>query len=127
MWWGAEVPETVEGRTDLSSALLGLAQPQSMADGRAARNQASKLSCAIWAPMLGNRADAAVGETHKRAVVLATAQSRPAIWAMPHGKGWVIAAAGLDQATFNELVRDAAYNLSRLDATKGDALEVDTD
>ena len=46
---------------------------------------------------------------------------------MPHGKGWVIAAATIDRATFDELVRDTAYNLSRLDTTKGDALEVDTD
>jgi hypothetical protein len=46
---------------------------------------------------------------------------------MPHRKGWVIGAAGLDQAAFNELVRDAAYNLSRLDSTKTDAPEVDTD
>ena len=61
------------------------------------------------------------------AEVLATVESRPAIWAMPQGKGWVIVAAGGDEATFNELVRDAVYNLSKLDATKRDALEVDTD
>jgi hypothetical protein len=46
---------------------------------------------------------------------------------MPHGKGWVIVAAGADQATFNELVRDAVYNLSKLDPTKPEALEVDTE
>ena len=59
--------------------------------------------------------------------MLATVDSRPAIWAMPHGKGWVIVAAGGDQGRFNELVRDAVYNLSKLDLTKPDALEVDMD
>ena len=126
VWWGAEVPETVEGRTDLSSALLGLAQPSRWENGGPLEIRHPSFLRHLGAHA-SNRADAAVGETHKRAVVLATAQRRPAIWAMPHGKGWVIAAAGIDQATFNELVRDAAYNLSRLDATKGDALEVDTD
>jgi hypothetical protein len=126
VWWGAEVPETVEGRTDLSSALLGLAQPSRWENGGPLEIRHPGFLRHLGSHA-SNRADAAVGETHKRAVVLATAQHRPAIWAMPHGKGWVIAAAGVDQATFNELVRDAAYNLSRLDATKGDALEVDTD
>jgi hypothetical protein len=45
---------------------------------------------------------------------------------MPHGKGWVIVEAGGDHAMFVELVRDAAYNLSKLDPTKADAPEVDT-
>jgi hypothetical protein len=60
-------------------------------------------------------------------MILATVEDRPAIWAMPHGKGWVIVQAGGDQATFMELVRDAVYDLSKLDQTKADALEVDTE
>ena len=74
-----------------------------------------------------HRPEATVSGVHEKAALLATVESRPAIWAMPQGKGWVIVAAGGDQATFNELVRDAVYNLSKLDATKPDALEVDTD
>jgi hypothetical protein len=60
-------------------------------------------------------------------VVLGTVENRPAIWAVRHGKGWVIAAADPAPATFNELVRDVAYNLSKLDTAKTNALEVDTD
>lgn len=39
----------------------------------------------------------------------------------------MIVEAGDDQATFIDLVRDAVYDLSMLDPTKTDALEVDTD
>jgi hypothetical protein len=126
VWWGADVPETVEGRTDLSSALLGLTQPSPWQNGGPLEIRQPRFLRHLEAHA-SKRADATVGETHKSAVVLATAGSRPAIWAMPHRRGWVIAAAALDQPTFNELVRDAAYNLSRLDPTKADALEVDTD
>ena len=73
------------------------------------------------------RAGASVSGVNGKASVLATVEDRPAIWAMPHGKGWVIVEAGDDQATFIDLVRDAVYDLSKLDPTKADALEVDTD
>jgi enamine deaminase RidA (YjgF/YER057c/UK114 family) len=126
VWWGTDAPQTVEGRTSLSSALLGLTQQGSWQAGGPLEIQHLAFLRHLTAH-LGNRAGATVSDVHQSAVVLGTVENRPAIWAMPHRKGWVIAAAGLDQATFNELVRDAAYNLSRLDSTKTDAPEVDTD
>ena len=74
---------------------------------------------------IGNRAGASVSDLSRSAAVLGTVEHRPAIWAMPHGKGWVIAAGDLDQAAFCGLIRDVAYDLSKLDATKADAPEVD--
>ena len=67
-----------------------------------------------------------VNRIDRKAEVLATVAGRPAIWAMPHGKGWVIAGDG-DKMAFKELARDVAYNLSKLDPAKRDASEVDTD
>lgn len=43
-----------------------------------------------------------------------------------HGKGWVIVCDG-DDTTFNQLVRNVTYNLSKLDPAKKDALNVDSD
>jgi hypothetical protein len=126
VWRGSHVPETVEDRTRLSSALLGLTQRSSWQAGGPLELQHPAFLRHLNAH-LGNRAGATVSGTHKSAVVLGTVDSRPAIWAMRHGKGWVVAGADLDQATFNELVRDVAYNLSKLDATKTDEAEVDTD
>ncbi len=126
VWSGKQVPETVEGQTSLSSALLGLTQRSSWQAGGPLELQHPAFLRHLNAHP-GNRAGATVSGTHKSAVVLGTVDSRPAIWALRHGKGWVIAGADLDQATFNELVRDVAYNLSMLDATKTDAAEVDTD
>jgi len=125
VWWGKEVPQTVEGVTKLSSALLGLTPRSSWQAGGALeiQNAAFLRHLNLHA---GSRAGATVSDLHPGTVVLGGVEKRPAIWGVPHGKGWVIAAADLDQASFNELVRDTAYNLSRLDATKADATEVDT-
>ena len=124
LWWGPDVPASVEGSTGSSSALLGLAEPGAWQNGGPLeiRNPGFLRHLAAHA---GNQASATAGAVHRGATVLATAGGRPAIWAMPNRKGWVIAAAGLDPAACNELARDVVYNLSRLDARKADALEVD--
>ena len=126
VWSCKEAPETVEGRTSLSSALLGLTPNSAWQAGGPLEIQSPAFLRHLNA-QLGNRAGATVSGIHGSAVVLGTVEKRPAVWAVRHGKGWVIAAADSDPATFNELVRDVAYNLSKLDATKTDALEVDTD
>jgi hypothetical protein len=61
-----------------------------------------------------------------RTKVLATSQGRPAVWAVPQKKGWIVAAPGLDRKCWNELVRDVVYNLHQLDPLKNDALEADS-
>jgi hypothetical protein len=126
VWWGGEAPQTVEGKTRFSSTLLGLTQTSSSQKGGLLEIKHPDFLRHL-AAHAGNRPGVTVSGIHKSALVLATVESRPAIWAMPHRKGWVIAAAGIGQTSFNELVRDVAYNLSRLDTTKTDALEVDTD
>ena len=123
---GGEPPQTVEGDTAPGAGLLGLAPPTAPQPGGpiAVRNTAFLRHLAAHTDL---RAEATVNSVNEKASVLASVENRPAIWAMPHGKGWVIVAAGGDQATFMELVRDAGYNLSKLDPAKPDALEVDTD
>jgi len=126
VWWGGQVPETVEGCTSFGSALLGLT-PEASWQGGGPLNIQNPAFLRHLQAQAGPRAGATATGLGRSAEVLATAEQRPAIWAMPHRKGWVIAAAGLDEAAFNELVRDAAYNLSGLDAKKTDAPEVDAD
>ncbi|HQK95948.1 MAG TPA: hypothetical protein PLD23_20795, partial [Armatimonadota bacterium] len=63
--------------------------------------------------------------------MLAQAGGAPAAWAVPRGRGWVIVWAGMcnddrERRTASELLRDVVYNLSALDGTKADALELDT-
>lgn len=61
---------------------------------------------------------------------LAFARGQAAAWAVPLGKGWTLAWAGLDtepkswRACCN-FMRDAVYNLSALDPSKKDAAPVD--
>jgi len=122
---GEEPPQTVEGDIGPGAGLLGLATPTAAQPGGpvAVRNPAFLRHVAA---RTGLRAESTVERVNEKAAVLAMAQDRPAIWAMPHGKGWVMVAAGGDPATFMELVRDVVYNLSKLDPSKSDALEVDT-
>jgi hypothetical protein len=126
VWCGRQVPETVGGRTNLSSALLGLTQQSSWQPGGPLEIH-QRAFLRHMSAQVGSRAGATVIGINGSAVVLGTAENRAAIWAVRHGKGWVIAAADPDQATFDELVRDVAYNLSKLDTTKTNAQEVDTD
>jgi hypothetical protein len=123
---GADAPQTVEGRTQPGSALLGLATSNSPRKGGVLEIKHTSFLRHL-AARAGSQADATVSQIDEKALVLATVENRPAIWAMPHRKGWVIVAAGAGQAAFNELVRDVTFNLSRLDASKRDAIEVDTD
>ncbi len=122
---GEEPPQTVEGDIGPGAGLLGLATPTGAQPGGpvAVRNP---LFLRHLAARTDLRVESTVKRVNEKAVVLATVEDRPAIWAMPHGKGWVIVAAGGDPATFMELVRDGVYNLSKLDPSKSDALEVDT-
>jgi hypothetical protein len=123
---GSEPPQTVEGDTSLGAGLLGRTQfvegqpggPVTVKNTAFLRHVAARADC---------RADTTIRSVQERASVLATAGDNPAIWAVPHGKGWVIAAAGNHQGTFMELVRDAVYNLSKLDPAKHDALELDSE
>jgi hypothetical protein len=126
VWSGKELPETVEGQTALGARLLGLAQPGAWREGGPVTLQNPNFLRHV-AAQTTNQTEATASALQPRAVVLATAKARPAIWAMPHRKGWVIAAPGLERTAFEELVRDAAFNLSRLDSTKANALEVDTE
>jgi hypothetical protein len=125
VWCGNQAPETVEGRTDSSSALLGLTRRGSWQTGGPLEIQQPTFLCHLTAHV-ENRAGRTFSDTQPSAVVLGTVRGRAAIWATPHGKGWAITAAGLDEGAFSELVRDAAYNLSNLDPTKTDAPELDT-
>ncbi len=54
----------------------------------------------------------------------------PAVmWAVHHGRGWVVEWAGVDPSNpraFEQCARDVVYHLSALDKTKNDATEVDT-
>jgi len=126
VYWGIEPPETVEGRTSLSSALLGLAGTSSIQNGGPLEIK-DPVFLHHLSSHAGNRTGATVIRIDKNATVLATVKNRPAIWAVPHGKGWVIVAGNSEQPVFNELVRDVTYNLSKLDATKKDAMELDAD
>ncbi len=125
LWCGNQAPETVEGRAQASSALLGLTPRSSWQTGGPLEIRQPAFLRHL-AGHAGNRAGRTVSDTEPSAVVLGAVRGRAAIWAMPHGKGWAIAAAGLEEAAFNELARDAAYNLSKLDPTKADAPELDT-
>jgi len=134
LWSGNQVPQTVEswerrhpaGVTTTGATLLGL-------DNSVKWQSGGKLELKHLAFLRHlsvsstNKAEATTPLIDHRAVLLATAAERPAIWAMPHHKGWCIAAAGLDQPAFYELARDVVYNLSKLDPTKTDAPEVDAD
>lgn len=123
---GGDPPQTVEGDSTTGARLLGLTPNMGTQPGGplAVKNATFLRHVAARTDL---RAGATSSGVSEKASVLATVEDRPAIWAMPHGKGWVIVQAGGDQATFMELVRDAVYNLSKLDPTKADALEVDTD
>lgn len=124
VWWGPELPETVEGRTALGATLLGLPKSGAWQPGGVVEPEQTNFLRHL-AAQATNHTEAAASALRHRAVVLARAGERPAIWAMPHHRGWVIAAPGLEPTAFEELVRDAAFNLSRLDPSMTNALEVD--
>jgi hypothetical protein len=65
----------------------------------------------------------------REARVLATSAGKPAIWARPLGKGLCIICAGgpVNQALYRSVVRDAIYNLPKLDPTKPAARELAPD
>lgn len=123
--WGAEAPQTVEGETAMGSALLGLIGASANQKGGPLeiRDRAFLRHLSAHA---NSQAASSTNPIDRKAMVLATVADRPAVWAMPHGKGWVVVAERGEQPAFEELVRDVTYNLSKLDASKTDALEVDT-
>jgi len=132
--FGADAIQTVEGDTLLSRQLLGTTAKTSLITLKAQNRISVKHTSFLRhvAAYEDRMADIAATRLDERAVVLGTAANHPAAWAMPRGKGWVIVWAGFagtkqSQQTFYELVRDAVYNLSGLDATKSNAEEVDTD
>lgn len=137
LWCGAQPMQTVEGDSRPGRALLGLSPQGSIVSAQLAAMRLAEGGPA--ASFLRHRepgqqpmSSGDVRGLDARAVVLATAEGRPAAWAVRRGKGWVIGWAGVPDREqtrrwFAELARDAVYNLSRLDPTKADAREVDRD
>jgi hypothetical protein len=116
----------VEGKTRLGSTLLGFPKHPSV-------EEAGRLEIANPAFLrhlafdTGTRAGITVSGIGRKARVLATVKGQPSIWAMPHGRGWaVVDASYSEEPPFENLVRDVTYNLSKLDPSKKDAMEVDT-
>jgi hypothetical protein len=124
VYWEAKPPETVEGDVTLGVSLLGWTATNAPGPGGSLeiKDEAFLHHLAAHA---ANRSDASITAIDTKARLLATVAGRPAVWAMPRGQGWVIAAGGLEEAAFNELARDVTYNLSKLDGTKQDARAVD--
>jgi Glycosyl hydrolase family 14 len=129
---GAAAPQTVEGDGAAAADLLGLTQATSATAGKpVALTVVDRAFLRHVAAQAGALAGTAAAPLAEGSTVLATAEGRPAAWAVKHGKGWVIVWAGEEdapeaQGTCCELVRDVVYNLSALDRTKADAREVDT-
>lgn len=135
LWCGNDPMQTVEGDTKAGRDLLGLAAPDPLTSANMLTlTPATGGKLALFLRHLNALKEPIASGTarllSKRAVVLATAEGQPVTWAVHHGKGWVVAWAGgpeTDQTrhTFYELARDVVYNLSKLDATKADAPELD--
>jgi hypothetical protein len=123
VWSGPDRPETIEGDTNLGESLLGCGNQSWQKGGPLICINSAVLKHASARPHpLANSSSTYVMQTAR---ILAATSDGAAVWATPHGRGWTIAAPNLDHATWNELVRDAVYNLSALDKTKRDALEAD--
>jgi hypothetical protein len=123
--WNINPPLTVEGTAPLGSKLFGYAAVYSIKLGGPLEIEKPAFLRHL-AAHAGSQGLVTISGLDEKAQVLATFAGRPVIWAMPQGKGWVIVAR-VGQAEFNEVVRDVTYNLSKLDPTKKDALEVDAD
>jgi len=129
---GAQPPQTVEGDETLGRALLGLTEATAVE--RAAPAALELLDAAFLRHVLsapGAPAETTAAPLADGCRVLAQSSNRPAAWAVPRGKGWVIVWAGADdgpeaQRACCELLRDVVYNLTALDPTKANARELDT-
>jgi len=132
--FGADAPRTVEGSTALGRRLLGLTDRTHLTETEAPARIVVKKPAFLrhTAAYKDRAADTVAAGLHRRAVVLAAVADRPAAWAVRLGNGWTLVWAGQSEnanarRTFYELASDVVYNLSRLDYTKLNALEVDSE
>jgi hypothetical protein len=133
--FGANAIRTVEGDWPPSRAFLGLTPSTVVSQDNAGPLRVAEPQF-LWrvAATVQSTTDGAGGPLAEKVRTLAaTTAGKPAIWAVPRGKGAVIVWAGtgvdkLANRTFCNLVRDTVYNLSGLDDEKrANAREVDTE
>lgn len=120
VWNGTNIIQTVEGDTKAGCNLLGLSEKTTWHSG----GKLTSIKPSIL-PHLSKVQDAQAIATasnlNRHATVVASAAGNPAVWRMRNG----VIASALDANTWKELVRDTVYDLSKLDKTKHDALEID--
>jgi hypothetical protein len=122
VYGGKNPPETVEGSTELGAALTGLQRGAAVTDAGPVVFKES----AFLPRVAGVTSTVGIRSLDKSARVLAAVRGQPVAWAIPEGKGWVLANGGGAGPIFDALVEAAAYRLSQLDPTKKDALRVET-
>ncbi len=123
---GEKPPTTVEGRTDLGSALLG--QTHAAAAEKGPLIVLDRTMDRLFHRPQDEGTGLPKNSIDKNARILATIEGGdPAIWAVPHGKGWVFVAAGADANEFQCLALDVTYDLAWFDSTKTNAVQVNTE
>ena len=123
VWNGTNIFQTVEGGTKIGCQLLGV-DPGVRWQSGGKITPGTNPFLEHLSKLKALKAVATIGSLTHNAEVIASVDERPAIWAMHQGKGWVIASA-LETDAWKELVRDAVYNLNKLDRSKTDAIEID--